>query len=303
MGTGTFAVPPLLALYGSRHEIAAVVSQPDRPRGRGLQTVPTPVRAAAESLSVPVWQPTTLKDGIARATLLSYQPQIVIVAAYGKILPAWVWEEPAMGAINIHGSVLPQYQGAAPIQRAVMNGDITTGVTIVKVAPEVDTGEILLTTSVPIEADDTAGDMFDKLSLVGADLMLRALDLIESGEAVWRPQTGAPTAAPKIDKQEAKLDWTADAVTLKNLVRGLNPNPGAYLILNDKRVKVWRAAALPAIRPAPPGEIIEVTPAGIVVACGRGALLLTEVQPAGKTRLAGSDFARGYRPQPGTMVK
>jgi methionyl-tRNA formyltransferase len=303
MGTGTFAVPPLLALQASRHEIAAVVSQPDRPRGRGLKTFPTPVRAAAESLALPVWQPTMLKDEAARATLLSYQPEIVIVAAYGRILPAWVWEDPRLGAINIHGSILPQYRGAAPIQRAVMNGDTMTGVTIVKVAPAVDTGEILLTAPVTIEADDTSGDMFGKLSVVGADLVLQALDLIESGAAVWRPQTGAPTAAPKIDKHEARLNWAADAVALKNLIRGLNPNPGAYFIFNDKRVKVWRAAALPASRMASPGEIVEVTAAGIVVACGSGALLLTEVQPAGKARLAGSDFARGYRPQPGAMVK
>lgn len=303
MGTGDFAVPPLLALLESHHEVAVAISQPDRPSGRGLKTTPTPVHAAAAANGIPVWQPDSLRDDVARAKLMSFQPELVVVAAYGRILPAWVWTDPPLGAINIHGSLLPRYRGAAPIQRAVMNGDTTTGVSILKVAPEVDTGEILLATAIPIEADDTAGDMFTKLSVLGAGLLLEALDVIVSGRAVWRPQQGDASTAPKIDKSEARLDWTSDAINLKNIVRGLNPSPGAYFYHNGKRVKVWRAAAQPRVAAAQPGEIIEITTVGPVIACGAGALLLTEVQPAGRGRFSGAEFGRGYRTQPGTVVE
>ncbi len=303
MGTGDFAVPPLLALVESRHDVVVAVSQPDRPRGRGLKTTPTPVHFAAAAQGIPVWQPESLRDAPARETLMSYQPELVVVAAYGRILPAWVWTDPPLGAINIHGSILPHYRGAAPIQRAVINGDPETGVTIVKVAPEVDTGDILLTATLPIEADDTAGDMFGKLSVIGAELLLDALDLMESGRAVWRPQPDAATQAPKIDKAEAKINWQGDAIGLKNLVRGLNSDPGAYFMFAGNRVKVWRAAALPLAVSAAPGTIVEITDAGPVVACGSGALLLSEVQPAGRARLTGADFVRGYRPQPGAVVE
>ncbi len=303
MGTGAFAVPPLLALLESRHELVVAISQPDRPSGRGLKMIPTPVHTAAAAGGVTVWQPESLRDQAAQDRFMSYQPELVVVAAYGRILPSWAWTEPRFGAINIHGSILPRYRGAAPIQRAVINGDTETGVTIVKVAPEVDTGETLLTATLPIEADDTAGDMFGKLSLVGAELLLDALDLIESGQAVWRPQSDGATYASKIDKAEAKLNWAGDAINLKNLVRGLNPNPGAYFMFAGGRIKVWRAAARPLAEPATPGTIVELTAAGPVIACGSGALLLLELQPAGRARLTGAEFNRGYRPRPGAVVE
>jgi methionyl-tRNA formyltransferase len=303
MGTGDFAVPPLLALLESRHEVVVAISQPDRPSGRGLKTIPTPVHSAAAARGVPVWQPESLRDAPARDELMSYQPELVVVAAYGRILPSWVWTDPPLGAINIHGSILPRYRGAAPIQRAVINGDLDTGVTIVKVAPEVDTGEILLIAKQPIEADDTAGDMFGKLSLAGAKLLLDALDLIESGRAVWQPQPDGATQAPKIAKTEARLNWAGDSINLKNLVRGLNPNPGAHFMFEGRRIKVWRAAARPLAAPATPGTIVEVTQAGPVIACGSGAMILVELQPAGRARLTGAEFDRGYRPQPGAVLE
>lgn len=304
MGTGEFAVLPLTALVNSRHEISAVVSQPDKPRGRGLKETPTPVKRAALVNELPVWQPETLRGTEARETLAAYQPDIVVVAAYGKILPAWVWEDPPLSAINIHGSVLPAYRGAAPVQRAVINGETETGITILKVATEVDTGDVLLSRKLSIEADETAGELFARLSKTGATAILEALDLIESGRAVWQKQLNDEgTYAPKITKEEARLDWARDALSLKNLIRGLNPNPGAYFTHRGKRIKVWRGAALPYDGREKPGTFVEPLAGGPVIVCGKGALALTEVQPEGKVRLTGAEFLRGYRPDPGEAVE
>jgi methionyl-tRNA formyltransferase len=303
MGTGAFAVPPLAALISGNHEVIAVVSQPDRPRGRGLKTEPTPVKNLAAKAGLKVWQPETLKDEAARDKMLKLSPDLVVVAAYGKILPGWVMADPPLGAINIHGSLLPDYRGAAPIQRAVINGADRTGVTILKVEAEVDTGDILLTAATDIEADETFGELSARLSAIGAGLINEAVAIIESGRADWQAQTEDATYAPKIDKTEAKVDWTRDAITLKNLARGLNPNPGAFFLKQGQRVKLWRAAALPGSNGPKPGEISEILPAGPVVACGDGALLLTELQPAGKSPMTGAEFARGYRPCPGDMLE
>jgi len=235
--------------------------------------------------------------------MLAWNPDIIVVAAYGKILPDWVMTDPPLGAINIHGSILPAYRGAAPIQRSIINGDAKTGVTILKVAPEVDTGDILLSAATDIEADETAGELFARLSAIGAGLISEAIDLIESGRADWRTQPGEATYAPKIDKAEARLDWTRDAISLKNLARGLNPNPGAYFFKQGARVKLWRSAALPDNAGRRPGDIIELMTAGPAIACGEGALLLTELQPAGKSPMTGAEFVRGYRPRPGDMLE
>ncbi len=303
MGTGDFAVPPLVALAAGNHEVVAVVSQPDRPRGRGLHPEPTPVKNFAAQANIPVWQPETLKEPGERARMRHWNPDIVVVAAYGKILPDWIMKDPPLGAINIHGSILPAYRGAAPIQRAIMNGDVKSGVTILKVAPAVDTGDILMTAETDIEADETAGELFTRLSVMGAGLISEAVDLIESGLAEWTAQPKEATYAPKIDKAEARLDWTRGAISLKNLIRGLNPNPGAYFVRQGDRVKLWKSAAQPDNGSRNPGEIIEIMPAGPVVACGDGALLLTELQPAGKSPMTGAEFVRGYRPRPGDMLE
>jgi methionyl-tRNA formyltransferase len=303
MGTGDFAVPALFALAESGYDVAAAVSQPDRPKGRGLLIEPTPVSQAATELGIPLWQPETLRNDEAEAKMLGFKPDIVVVAAYGKILPDWVFTKPPLGAINIHGSLLPAYRGAAPIQRAVMNGDPITGVTILKVAREVDTGDILLRETIDIEADETSGELFQRLAILGAAALVRALDIIENGNPEWKPQTNEATYADKIDKSEARVAWDDEAEVIKNKARGLNPNPGAYFMLNGKRVKLWRAAAMPDNNGKQPGEIIDLLPAGPVAATGAGAVLLSEVQPEGKAVMGGAEFARGYRINPGSMLE
>jgi methionyl-tRNA formyltransferase len=266
-------------------------------------TEPTPLKEAALAADISVWQPETLKDAEPREFIARYKPDIVIVAAYGKILPAWVWEDPPMGAINIHGSLLPAYRGAAPIQRAVINGETETGVTIIKVAPKVDTGDMLISRVVPIGPEETSGELFVRLAVAGAEMVVQAVGLIESGAAEWQPQSEEGTYAEKIEKSEARIDWTRDAVDLKNLVRGMNPNPGAFFKKNGKRIKAWKSAAMPSTSAQEPGSILEILPAGPVVHCGRGSLLLTKVQPEGKQAMSGAEYARGYRMKPGEKVE
>ena len=303
MGTGAFAVPTLISLLNSPHFVVVAVSQPDRPSGRGLGIEPTPVKQVASEFDIPIWQPESLKGEAPREKIKNFKPDIVVVAAYGKILPDWVIGDPPLGAINIHGSVLPAYRGAAPVQRAVINGETKTGVTILKVAPKVDTGDILLTQTVEIEPEETSGELANKLAALGAGLIIPALEAIESGRAVWISQPEAGTDAPKIAKDEARIDWRTDAVSIKNIVRGLNPNPGAYFIFRNGRVKFWRAATAPGQSEARPGTIESLMPAGPVVVCGEGTVFLTGVQPAGKKAMTGAEFIRGYRPIPGEMLE
>jgi methionyl-tRNA formyltransferase len=303
MGTGDFAVPPLAAINLSRHEIIGVISQPDRPRGRGRKIEPTPVKRFGTTAKLQISQPEKLNDPKVKELMADWRPDIIVVASYGKILPDWIIEAPPLGAINIHGSVLPAYRGAAPIQRAIINGETRTGVTIVKITPEVDAGDILLTAETDIEADETAGDLFNKLAALGAAVIVGALDTMDAGEAEWRQQPKGRTYAPKIEKAEARIKWNDDAINIKNLARGLNPNPGAFFMRNNDRVKLWRASARPADKNQTAGLITELISAGPVVACGQGELVLTELQPAGKGVMSGAEYIRGYRPQPGDMLK
>jgi len=302
MGTGDFAVPPLKAIIEAGHDVVAVVSQPDRKRGRGLRAEPTPVKKFAESAGIPVWQPENIRGEPAREHFESFKSDIAVVAAYGKILPDWVFALPRFGAINIHGSLLPAYRGAAPIQRAVMNGEIETGVTIVKVAPEVDSGEIMMRKKTPLGPEETSGDMFQRLSALGAEAIVEALDVIEKGEAGWGAQQGPVTYAPKIDKAEGLIDWNAAATSIRDQIRALNPNPGAYFVLNGKRVKAWSSDVVPDIC-GKPGEIVEAGKAGLVVAAGRGGLRLSIVQPEGKQKMTGAGFVNGHRLAAGAVIK
>jgi methionyl-tRNA formyltransferase len=292
-GTPEFAVPALDALAGAGHTLAAVLTRPDRPAGRGLAPAASPVKRAAERRGVPVLQPTTLKDEAVQARLAALAPDALVVVAYGLILPQAVLDIPRLGALNAHASLLPRWRGAAPIQRALLAGDRETGVCIMQMAAGLDTGPVLLSEAVPIAADDTAGTLHDKLAPLGARLLVAALDGLARGTLRPTPQAAEGVIyAAKIEKQESRVDWTRPAVEIERRVRAFDPTPGAAARIRGAEVKIWRAAVA-AARGAP-GEVVGVGPEGIVVACGEGALRLEVLQRAGGKRHAAAAFQRGF---------
>jgi methionyl-tRNA formyltransferase len=292
-GTPEFAVPALDALAGAGHTLAAVLTRPDRPAGRGLAPAASPVKRAAERRGVPVLQPTTLKDEAVQARLAALAPDALVVVAYGLILPQAVLDIPRLGALNAHASLLPRWRGAAPIQRALLAGDRETGVCIMQMAAGLDTGPVLLSEAVPIAADDTAGTLHDKLAPLGARLLVAALDGLARGTLRPTPQAAEGVIyAAKIEKQESRLDWTRPAVEIERRVRAFDPTPGAAARIRGAEIKIWRAAVA-AARGAP-GEVLGVGPDGIVVACGEGALRLEVLQRAGGKRHAAAAFQRGF---------
>jgi methionyl-tRNA formyltransferase len=293
-GTPEFAACALRRLRAERFDIALVLTQPDRPAGRGMKLQPSAVKSVALDHSLPVAQPRSLRlDGkfpddaaAARDALLAARVDLMVVAAYGLILPAWVLALPPRGCLNIHGSLLPRWRGAAPIQRAIEAGDRDTGITIMQMDEGLDTGAMLLTQSMPIADDDTSATLHDKLASLGADLIVRALRAAQAGRLSATPQPAeGVTYAHKIDKAEAALDWQADAALLARRVRAFDPFPGAHVTLGGEAVKVWRATA-EAARPADamPGQVLAAdATAGLRVACGQGSLGITEIQrPGGK---------------------
>ena len=295
MGSPEFAVPCLDALVDAGHEVAAVYAQPPRPAGRGKKDRPTAVHARAEALGLEVRTPLSLKDPAAQAAFAALQLDVAVVAAYGLILPQAILDAPRLGCINIHPSLLPRWRGAAPIQRAVMAGDSRTGVCIMRMEAGLDTGPVLLCEETDIGAEETAPELQDRLAKRGAALTLEALEALAAGTATETPQaeTGV-TYAGKIDKAEARLDWTRDAAALDALIRGLTPFPGAWSELAGERIKILRARAVAGS--GVPGEIIDG--AGLV-ACGDGALQLLKVQRAGKPAMEIGDFVRGNPLAPG----
>jgi methionyl-tRNA formyltransferase len=298
-GTPAFAVPALDALTAAGHTILLVLTQPDRPSGRGLRVAPSPVKAAAERHGVPVFQPATLKDPAAQAPLREVRADVLIVAAYGLILPQAVLDLPGRGALNIHASLLPRWRGAAPIQRALLAGDPTSGVCIMQMDAGLDTGPVLLREAVAIARDDTAGTLHDKLAALGARLIVAALDRLASGTIPATPQPAAGvTYAHRIDKTEARIDWTRAAVEIERQVRAFNPFPGAVSRLRGDEIKVWRAVVARG-GAASPGTILHASNEGIDVACGAGTLRLAELQRAGGRRLSAEAFLRGHALAPG----
>ena len=292
-GTPVFAASALQALIGAGHEIALVLTRPDRPAGRGLKLAAGEVKQLAERARLPVLQPQTLKDEQLLARLHAAGAQAMVVSAYGLILPRAVLELYAAGCINIHASLLPRWRGAAPIQRAILAGDSETGISIMRMEEGLDSGPVYLMRRIPIAAEDTAGTVHDKLAALGARCIVEALPAIADGtlKAVPQSEAGA-TYAPKITKDEAAIDWRREAVEVDRQVRAFNPFPGAYSTLHGEPVKVWRAAVAPD-SPAPPGTILRADAQGIVVACRNGALRATELQRAGGKRLAAADFLHG----------
>ena len=294
-GTPDFAALSLNALLAAGHDIALVLTQPDRPSGRGMVLRSSPVKIAAEASGIDVFQPLTLKDPATQERIRAVQADAMIVAAYGLILPQAVLDMPRFGCINIHASLLPRWRGAAPIQRAIEAGDTESGVCIMQMEAGLDTGPVLLSGHVPIAADETAGTLHDKLADMGARLIVETLAKLPI-DAVVQPEIGV-TYAAKIEKAEAQIDWRRPAREIERQIRAFNPFPGAAGTLDGAAIKVWRSELVAAA--APPGTVVSVERSGIVVACGDGGLCLTELQKAGGKRLPVAQFLAGNPIAPG----
>lgn len=289
-GTPEFAARALAALYEAGHDIPLVLTQPDRPAGRGMTLQASPVKQLALSRGSEVFQPLTLKDEAAQEKLRLLAPDVMVVAAYGLILPQAVLDIPRHGCLNIHASLLPRWRGAAPIHRAILAGDAESGVCIMQMEAGLDTGPVLLSASTPITAQDTSQTLHDKLAVQGAQLIVSALQRLPL-PAVAQPETGV-TYAAKLDKSEAPLDWRRPAAELDRQIRAFTPFPGTTAVLDGAPLKVW--AALPRSESGVPGTVLAADKHGILVACGSGSLLLTELQKAGGKRLPVAQFLAGH---------
>lgn len=299
-GTPAFAAVALAALIAARRRPVLVLTQPDRPTGRGLKPQPSEVKVLTQKHAMELFQPASLRSADVMTRLKTARADALVVAAYGLILPQDVLDLFPLGCINVHASLLPRWRGAAPIQRALLAGDRESGVCIMRMEAGLDTGPVYKCERVALDPDETAGSLHDKLASLGARLLLEVLETLESGRLQPRPQTqeGA-TYAPKIAKQEALLDWTQDAVSLERAVRAFNPVPGAQSSLEGDPVKIWRAQ-LAATSGREPGQVISAGEEGILVACAKGALNITELQRAGGKRLSAGDFLRGRKLGAGT---
>ena len=293
MGTPDFAVGTLRSLAEAGHEITLVVSQPDKPKGRGHAMVPTPVKVVAEELGIPVFQPVKIRE--AKDVLEKTEADVCVVAAFGQIIPASILHMKKYGCINVHASLLPKYRGAAPIQWAVIDGEKESGVTIMQMDEGLDTGDMLAKAIVPLDEKETGGSLFDKLSEAGGRLCVETLAKLEKGEITPEKQGESPTAyASMLDKKMGNIDWNKSAVVIERLVRGLNPWPSAYTHLDGKTLKIWACDVLPqSASKGESGEILEVTKDAIHVQTGDGILVLREIQLAGKARMDAGAFLRG----------
>jgi methionyl-tRNA formyltransferase len=294
-GTPDFAVPALDALRAAGHGIVAVYTQPDRPAGRGQSVTASPIRQRAAELGLPVEQPVTLRSEEAVGRLRSYAADLMVVAAYGLILPPAVLEAPRLGCWNIHASLLPRWRGAAPIQRAILAGDAGTGITIMQMDAGLDTGPMLLVRPLPIGARENAGALHDRLAALGAEAVVAAIDEWQAGRLapVPQPADGA-TYAPKIRKEEARIDWTAPAPAVDRLVRAFNPWPVAETRWQGRQLRVWAAEPVTTAAGAEPGQVLEASGGRIVVAAGEGALSLTRVQLAGRRAMTAAEFLNAH---------
>jgi len=290
-GTPDFSVPPLQALLNSEHKVIAVYTQPDRPAGRGKKIHQSPVKALAVDNNIPVYQPVTLKDSEQQEILRELNADIMIVVAYGLLLPVAVLEAPLLGCLNIHASLLPRWRGAAPIQRAIEAGDEKSGVTIMQMAEGLDTGDMLSKTECDISATDTAQSLHDRLSQLGSECLLTTLNELQAGSITPEPQDDAlATYAHKLTKEEAQIDWQEAASHIARRVRAFNPWPVCFTLLDGKAFRIWQADALTTSADAEPGCIIQASADGIDVATANGILRILEIQPPGKRRMQVGDF-------------
>ncbi len=290
MGTPDFAVPCLKALIDDGNEIVGVFSQPDKPKGRKLTLTPPPVKAAAIENGLQVYQPTTLKDGKALEILKELKPEMIVVAAYGKILPKEIIDFPKYGCINVHASLLPEYRGASPIQTAIIDGRTKTGVTAMYMDVGLDTGDMLMKTEVEIGADETADELHDRLSEAGASLIVRVVHSAAEGTLVRETQDDTKSSYAKmLTKDMSVIDFRESAQNVHNRIRGLNSWPGATAQLNGKKVKLHRTVV--SEKNGEPGQVLSLSP--LLVACGKGSIEITEIQPEGKRKMTAQEFVNG----------
>lgn len=304
MGTPDFSVPALEKLVQAGHEVAAVVTQPDKPKGRGKAVLMTPVKKKALEFNIPVYQPAKVRETAFIEVLKEIGPEAIVVVAFGQILPKAILELPKYGCVNIHASLLPKYRGAAPIQWVIIDGEKETGVTTMYMNEGLDTGDMLERVVVPIEKKETGGSLHDKLSAAGGELILSTLDKLKTGELQGTPQTDEGTCYAKmLHKSLGDINWNASAASIERLIRGLNPWPSAYTSLGGKTVKLWAADVIEKEYGVTPGTICEVTKDSMVIQTGNGALSVKELQLEGKKRMDIQAFLRGYPAEAGTMLE
>ncbi len=290
-GTPDFSVPVLQALLDSSHQVVGVYSQPDRPAGRGRKLQPGPVKQLALQHDIPVFQPHSLKDEAEQATLAALEPGLMVVVAYGLILPQAVLDIPARGCVNLHASLLPRWRGAAPIQRAILAGDTETGVCLMQMEAGLDSGPVLAQVQTKISDRETGGSLHDRLSRLAADLLARHLDGLAAGNLTAVPQDESlVTYAAKLDKAEAAIDWTRAAEEIERQVRAFNPWPVAQADYQGEKLRIWDAKAIDDVAAGEPGTVVAAGPEGIDVTCGKGGLRLLEIQLPGRKRMPSRDF-------------
>ncbi len=302
MGTPEFAVPSLNALLSSKNEMAAVVTRSDKPSGRGKKLTPPPIKVVASNSEVKVLQPERIKDEVFVNILREINPDVIVVAAFGKILPTKILHLPKYGCINVHASILPKYRGAAPINWAIINGEKETGITIMQMDEGLDTGSILLQKGIEITKEDTAVTLSNKLSKMGAELLIEGLNAIKEGKIKPILQDNSKASyAPMLKKEDGKIDWTKKAEDIYNMVRGMDPWPGAFTYYKGVAWRVWKTA-VGNDRNGIPGMVISIDGGKIDVACGKGVISITEMQPANKKRMTVSEFLRGNKVEAGVIL-
>lgn len=304
-GTPDFAAKHLEVLLNSPYQVVGVFTQPDRPAGRGKKLMPSPVKVLAEAHGLPVFQPESLRNAEQQQLVADLNADVMVVVAYGLILPANVLEMPKLGCLNVHGSLLPAWRGAAPIQRALWAGDTQTGVTIMQMDVGLDTGDMLLKVSCPILPQDTSASLYDKLAELGPQALLESLHQLSQNTLVPEKQDDSlATYAHKLSKEEARIDWNLPAITLERCIRAFNPWPFSYFVISDQNIKVWRASAIASDEKFIPGTIISAAKSGIQVATGEGILNLEIMQPAGKKPMSTQDLLNSRQEwfTPGTVL-
>jgi methionyl-tRNA formyltransferase len=302
LGTPEAAVPTLERLLESHHNVLAVATAPDRPKGRGMDLAASPVKQRALAAGLPVLQPPSLRSPEAQVALAAFGADVLVVCAYGLILPAAVLDEPRLGCVNVHFSLLPAFRGAAPVAAVVLAGVPVAGVTIMQMDPGLDTGPILATVEEPVRPDDDTGSLEARLAVAGADLLVSVLDRLEVGSIEARPQDGPLASyAGKVTPEDARIDWSRPGAAIERRIRAFSPRPGAWTTLDGRRLKVWRARLSDEVAGGPPGTLRAGAGGSLVVATGDGTLALDEVQPEGSRRMSGADFLRGRRGAGGNL--